>query len=272
MSRSFAANQSVSDVMKAHPQDNSTDIWLDVFPRPAVDGHKYHRGHVGIFGAPELNGATRLAASACNRIGVGLVTVVADNNADIYRTTLPPDIMVRSTLPETVTVVLGGSGGVEGEMLNQLHNLSGLRARVFDADALQAQSTAQNFDENCVLTPHIGEFERMFGSAGVDLVDAAIKAAAMSGAILVLKSSNTIIAHPNGRTVSGTPTSPYLAKAGTGDVLAGLIAGLLAQGMPHFEACCAAVWIHGEAGIRLGAGLIANDIPEIIPDILKDIL
>ena len=258
--------------MKVRPQHNSPDIWLDVFPRPAKDGHKYHRGHVGIYGAPELSGATRLAAMACNRIGAGLVTVVADNNADIYRNTLPPDIMVRSILPETVTVAMGGSGGIAEERLQQFHDHSGLRARVFDADALQLQSTTQVFDQHCVLTPHVGEFERMFGHLGADHLAAATEAAKTSGAIIVLKSADTVIAHPDGRTASNAPTSPYLAKAGTGDVLAGLVAGLLAQKMPYFEACCAAIWMHGEAGIRLGAGLVASDIPDTIPGILKDIL
>ena len=258
--------------MTLRKEINSPNIWLDVFPRPLIDGHKYHRGHVGIYGAPELTGASRMAAAACNRIGAGLVTVVANENADVYRATLPPDIMVRPDLPKTVNVALGGSGGIDQERLNQLHKLSNLQARVFDADALQPQTDFRNLDSRCVLTPHVGEFERLFGPIENGLVDTAANAAKASGAIIVLKSSNTIIAHPDGRLVSETPTSPYLAKAGTGDVLAGLIAGLLAQSMPHFEACCAAVWIHGDAGIRIGAGLVASDIEKIIPSILKDIL
>lgn len=245
---------------------------MNAFPRPAIDGHKYHRGHAVILGAPELTGATRLAAQACSRIGAGLVTVVAEESAEIYKVTLPPDIMVRPSIPEIVEVVLGGSGGVPQEAFTSLLESTELKARVFDADALQANTEFRYLDDHCILTPHIGEFERMFGQINTEHDIAAARGAELSGAVIVLKSPKTIVAHPNGQLVINTHTSPYLAKAGTGDVLAGLITGLVSQGMPNFLASCAAVWIHGEAGIRLGVGLIASDLPEVIPQILHDLI
>ncbi|MEL6876351.1 MAG: NAD(P)H-hydrate dehydratase, partial [Pseudomonadota bacterium] len=118
---------------------NSPDLWRDQIPRPHVDGHKYHRGHVAIYGAPELTGATRLAAMACSRTGAGLVTVIARENADIYRITLPPDIMVRGEMPEKASVLLCGSGGVLPDQMTEALDLSDRVGRVFDADALQAE-------------------------------------------------------------------------------------------------------------------------------------
>ena len=143
-------------------------------------------------------------------------------------------------------------------------------ARVLDADAIV--SKLSGLDENCILTPHQGEFERAFGRLEGSRSEQAQAAARLSGALVVLKGAETIIAHPDGRFAINTHASPWLAKAGTGDVLAGMIAGLLAQGMPSFESALAAVWIHGEAGIEIGPGLIAGDIPEAIPGILRKLL
>lgn len=124
--------------------ENSPDLWLTNFPRPKIDGHKYHRGHAAIFAAPELTGATRLAASACNRVGAGLVTVVASGKADIYRSTLPADIMVRENLPDKVNVVLAGSGGISARSLVTLtKSLHLLERCVLDADLLQTEILAK---------------------------------------------------------------------------------------------------------------------------------
>jgi len=258
--------------MAVTPITNTQDIWRAQLPRPAIDGHKYHRGFAAVIGAPELTGATRLAATACSRIGCGLVSVVAEQRGDIYRMTLPPDIMVQADLPEKANVLLGGSGGIPTGQSTAMLTASGLDARVFDAGALPTHKERGKLDSTCILTPHTGEFERAFGPITRPDHAAAQQLAQASGATVVLKSAQTVIASADGRLAINTHTSPYLAKAGTGDVLAGLIAGLAAQGMPHFEACCAAVWIHGEAGKRIGPGLVAGDISKRLPDILKDLL
>lgn len=251
---------------------NNPQLWRAELPVPGRDGHKYHRGYVGIYAAPELTGATRLAASACNRIGAGLVSVIAPVRGDVYRCTLPADIMIGSNCPVKTDVALGGSGGISEQHLEELLASNRLKARIFDADALPAQRHFSQLDERCILTPHFGEFEKVFGAIETDFKTAAQRAAKACGAIIVLKSADTVIAAPDGRFVCNSHASPYLAKAGTGDVLAGLIAGLVAQNMPHFQACCAATWIHGEAAIRFGPGLIASDIPDLVPAIIKDLL
>lgn len=251
---------------------NGPELWQPSLPVPGFDNNKYHRGFVGIYGAPQLTGATRLAASACNRIGAGLVSVVAEDNGDIFRTCLPADVMVTDAFPAKATVALGGSGGISSSHFQELLSNRDLRARVFDADALSTDMDFRHLDSKCVLTPHRGEFERVFGSVGDNLERAASNAASTSGAIVVLKAPHTVVASPDGRIAVNHHASAYLAKAGTGDVLAGLIAGLLAQGMPHFLATCAGVWMHGEAAIRFGPGLIASDIPDMVPSILRDLL
>lgn len=254
---------------------NRPEIWLDCFPRPALNGHKYNRGQALIFGAPSLTGATRLAASGCSRIGAGLVTVFARGNGDIYRIALDPDIMVADGQvmdSQKISVVVGGSGGIHDQHYRLLLENKYQCPRVFDADAIPTQKDFSKLNEECVLTPHFGEFMRKFPQQTNDKVEMAVMASKSSGAIVVLKGATTIIAQPDGRTVINRHASPYLAKAGTGDVLAGMISGLIAQGMPIFEASCAAVWMHGEAAIRFGPGLIAPDIIDQIPSILADIL
>ncbi len=254
---------------------NSPDLWIDNFPIPKSDGHKYHRGHALIFAAPELTGATRLASTACSRIGAGLVTVLAFDNADIYRSTLPSDIMVRSGSldePKGVTARLGGSGGIIPSHLEAMFNPLAEGVRVFDADAIPGQSDLNCLDQNCILTPHEGEFERTFGKIEGSRIERVRKATELSNSIIVLKGHETIVGHPDGRIVINHHASPWLAKAGTGDVLAGLICGLAAQGMSPFDAACAGVWIHGESGLRLSAGLVASDLEKVVPAILKDLL
>ncbi|MXO84422.1 NAD(P)H-hydrate dehydratase [Altererythrobacter aurantiacus] len=251
---------------------NDPDVWGKRLPRPSSDGHKYDRGFVAIFGAVELTGATRLAAGAASRIGAGLVGVVARERGDVYRASLLPDIMVSDVLPQKANVLLGGPGGIADNEKATMLKASEMDARVFDAGAIPQERQFGGLDPSCIFTPHIGEFERNFGALEDGPVAGAIRVAQQSNAVIVLKSSRTVIAHPDGRSIVNEHASPYLAKAGTGDVLAGMIAGLAAQGMPSFEASCAAVWMHGEAGRRIGPGLIAGDIVEGLPKILKDLL
>tara|TARA_B100000242_G_scaffold285294_1_gene249601 strand:- start:15942 stop:16703 length:762 start_codon:yes stop_codon:yes gene_type:complete len=251
--------------------NNAPKLWLDHLPTPDNTAHKYSRGCVTIYSAPEMTGASNLAAQSCARIGAGLVNVLSTkHNANLYKSILPPHIIVRDNMnwfDERITARLYGSGGL-GTDINFTKNIP----TILDADALQ-KNILGHLNEHYILTPHDGEFRRLFPT--IDLSNrkvAAREAAQQSGAYIVLKGAKTIIAAPNdAHIVTNDHASPYLASAGTGDVLAGMITGLCAQGMPPFYAACAAVWIHGEAGKRIGAGLVASDIPDKTPEILKSL-
>ena len=252
---------------------NSPALWSALLPRPAPDAHKYHRGHSIILGASNYTGATRLAAEACSRIGSGLVTVLNATQADVYRATLPADIMVRADRIDALnrpTTLLAGPGGCDDDQARQLLAADPELPLILDADAIRLSPELSS--RTCVLTPHAAEFERYFQTAADPSTDQAATAAQSIGHVMVLKGPYTVIAAPDGRVALNTTASPYLAKAGTGDVLAGLITGLVAQGMPPFEAACAAVWIHGQAGKRIGPGLIPQDIVGELRSILKDLL
>ena len=250
--------------MKNHP-----DLWLASFPRRAKDGHKYDNGHALIYGATELTGATRLAAESCARIGAGLTTVIARKKiANIYRAALPAHIMVRDNLKwndSRVTARLYGPGGLPVRPDYK----SGI-ATVLDADALKG--LPKKLPPGFVLTPHEGEFERAFPDIKGSREARALDAASRSNAIIVLKGSETAIAAPDGRLVINKNAPPSLATAGTGDVLAGMITGLLAQKMEPFDAACAAVWVHAEAARLFGPGLVASDIAAKIPCIYGSIM
>lgn len=254
------------------PQKNAPQIWQDLLPFPDKCSHKYDRGHAVILASNSLTGATRLAAEACSRIGAGLVSVAAPEKADVYRSCLPPDIMVTEGGLEhlkKVTAILGGCGGLPVKLKPYLFNEKPDYQRIFDAGAIPSVDQWDRLDERCILTPHEGEFAKVFGSINGTKEEAALEAAQKTGAIIVLKGAETIISSPDGRVIMNHHASPYLAKAGTGDVLAGMITGLTAQGMPPFEAACAAVWLHGEAGIQIGRGLVAGDITNMLPTVLK---
>ncbi|HBR67866.1 MAG TPA: NAD(P)H-hydrate dehydratase [Rhodospirillaceae bacterium] len=248
-------------------QANNPDLWRGTFPRKRPDGHKYDSGLVQIFGAPKLTGATRLAAESCARVGAGLVCVLAPKGTgDIYRASLPAHILVYDSdfWKERVSARLYGPGGlaVKPDYKSKIPT-------VLDADALY--ELPGTLGENFILTPHEGEFAHAFPDIQGTKIEKAQVAAKLTGAVMVLKGPETVITHPDGRTVVNTNATPALATAGSGDVLAGMIAGLVAQGMPPFEAACAAVWIHGEAAKRFGPGLVASDLPDLIPAVLRDL-
>ncbi len=279
--------------------ENGPALWSGRFPVPAASGHKYSRGHaVVVSGARAHTGAARLAAMAALRGGAGLVTLVSPRDAIDINAAASLAVMVRPidtaaefaamlSDPRFNAVAIGPGAGV-GEHTREmaLTILAGRRGAVLDADALT--SFAEHADElfaalgrngNAVLTPHSGEFHRLFaksleaestetappagdemGSAPRSKLDAARAAAAIAGAVVVYKGADTVIVAPDGRAVINANAPPWLATAGTGDVLAGLITGLLAQGMPAFEAAAAAAWIHGEAGTAAGPGMISEDL------------
>ncbi len=252
---------------------NVPDLWLSDFPRRTAgeqaDSHKYDYGHVLVYGAPELTGATRLAAEACARMGAGLVSVLSCSaRADVFRVALPAHILVRDDLlwnDARVTARLYGCGGLVDGLRISLN-----RPVVLDAGALDA--LPEGLDARAVLTPHEGEFARVFPDIEGTRGERALLAARRSGAVVVLKGAGTVVAHPDGRVAVNEHDTPYLASAGTGDVLAGMIVGLLGQGVPSFEAACAAVWMHGECGLQAGCGLVASDFSALIPKVLKEVL
>ena len=252
---------------------NTPELWRSHLPRPAADAHKYDRGHAVILGAERYTGATRLAAEACSRIGAGLVTVQTEHQGQVYKQTLPADIMVNDRAYEAInrpTSLLAGPGGCSDAQAETVALAAATMDLVLDADAIRLLPNLS--PKSCVITPHEGEYVRYFGDLPTDRAAHVLERAQSHGVITVLKGPETLIAAPDGRLVLNTVASPYLAKAGTGDVLAGLITGLVAQSMPAFEAACAAVWIHGKAGQHIGPGLIPQDIIAELPALLRELL
>jgi len=236
--------------------ENAPALWADQIPRKTANTHKYDYGHALIYGAPELTGATRLAAEACARMGAGLTTVLGGEKGDVYRAALPAHIIVRDDpgwMDERISARLYGPGGLPCEV-----DFRQEIPTVLDADALA--DLPEKLSGDYILTPHEGEFAKAFPGIKGSKLEKARQAAQQSGAIILLKGPDTVIAHPDGRAVINTHSSGHLATAGTGDVLAGMITGLLALGMEPFDAACAAVWLHGEAGREIGAGLVASDL------------
>lgn len=250
--------------------DNTPDLWRAALPRKDAQGHKYASGHAAIYGARELTGAARLAAEACARMGAGLVTVLCDAAAaDIYRAALPAHIMVRGDTGWTdprITARVLGCGGLPGGVTPALMK-DWQGAAVLDAAAIPLwPHTAP-----AILTPHEGEFTRFFPGIAGERAGRAAQAAKATNAVLVLKGAHTVIAAPDGRVVLNRHAGPMLATAGTGDVLAGMIGGLTAQNMDPFLAACAAVWIYGDAALRFGTGLVAADLPGLLPAALQNL-
>ena len=270
---------------------NAPALWAGLFPVPQPGGHKYQRGHaVVVSGDQSHTGAARLAARGALRAGAGLTTIATPRDALAIHAASNHAVMVRPVDGTTElaqfledarlnAVVLGPGGGVGPPMRDMvLETLIGERAVVLDADALTSfadvpetlfAATKARAPAATVLTPHEGEFARLFGSGSRPLemaskYDRARVASEAAGAVVLLKGSDTVVAAPDGRASITENAPPWLATAGSGDVLAGFVAGLLAQGMPAFEAASAAAWLHGEAGGEAGPGLIAEDLPEAL--------
>src|SRR5215831_4575637 len=287
---------SVLEHIKPRTFVNALELWAGTFPHPRVEGHKHARGHaVVVSGGHSTTGAARLAARGALRAGAGLVTIASPRDALTVNAAATLAVMVRPVDgahefadflrdARRNAVVLGPGGGVGRNMRELvLVALAGERAVVLDADALtsfaqepQALIAAtRSRAAATLLTPHEGEFNRLFseltGKAASKL-EKARKAAAETGAIVLLKGPDTVVAAPDGRAAIADNAPPWLATAGSGDVLAGIAAGLLAQGMEGFEAAAAAVWLHGEAGSEAGPGLIAEDLPETLPAVYRRLL
>jgi NAD(P)H-hydrate epimerase len=268
---------------------NDPGLWRDLFPWPTPDIHKYSRGHALIVGGAQMTGAARMAAQAARRAGAGVVTVLAPPAATlIYRTALvgtlfgvlddPEEFSARISKQQAHAILIGPGNGVTDRTKNNVIAALGTKKPVvLDADALTvfSDSPAALFaaiEGPCLLTPHEGEFFRLFGDVdGAGKMARARAAAARSGAVVLLKGPDTVIAAPDGRAAICCNAPPELATAGAGDVLAGFAVALMAQGMPAFEAACCAAWLHGEAASAFGPGLIAEDIAESLPETLRNL-
>lgn len=284
--------------------ENKPAFWLSCFPVTAVDVHKYQRGHASVFsGGPSATGAARLSALAAARSGAGAVTVLSPANAMQVNATHLTSIMLRKT--DTVedvhdlvgerrpsSFVLGPGFGIGDKardfalaVLAKKRQDGGVEGLVLDADGITSfrnaadvlfQAAQRPDAPRLVMTPHEGEFGRLFADIanGKSLCKLAKARAASrrANAVIVYKGADSVIAAPDGRAAINSNGAPWLATAGSGDVLAGIIAGLLAQGMPAFEAACAAVWIHAETGSRFGPGLIAEDLPPAMAPVLRELI
>ena len=280
------------DVIAPRAFENVPDLWAGHFPVPAPQGHKYARGHlVAVSGPAQATGATRLAARAALRAGAGLVTVACPAEALAIHAANLSAVMVRPVEdaaglahlladPRLTTVVLGPGLGV-GQGARERLAACRDRRLVIDADlitsftgAADALAQALAAAPAAVATPHDGEFARLFEGcpdvlAAPSRLERARAGAVRLGATLLLKGPDTVVASPDGRASIAANAPPFLATAGAGDVLAGIVGGLLAQGMPPFEAASAAVWLHGEAAREAGPGLVADDLIEALRPVYR---
>ena len=265
--------------------ENDPAIWLAQLPQPEEGDNKYSRGHALVSGGYPMTGAARMAARAAARAGAGLTTIAVSEIAlPIYAAALTsimvrpiaaPDDFHRLLDDRRISAHLIGPGAGVGEETRSraLAMLGTGRATVLDADAITSfQDDPPALDRAivgaCVMTPHAGEFKRVFDASGDKLLRTRT-AARRSGAVIVLKGADTVIVSADGRAIINTNAPPTLATAGSGDVLSGIVLGLLAQGMEPFTAAAAAVWLHGAAATAFGPGLLAEDVPDLLPGVLQ---
>ncbi len=281
----------------------SETITRDTLPDLAkrVDQHKYDHGHaVVLSGPPGQGGAARLAARAALRVGAGLVTLGCPLRAVTENAVQLTAIMIRGLdgtagLAEMLederynALCIGpglGLGPATGELVRGA--LKARRGTVLDADALsrfqrEPQALFDMLHDNCVLTPHGGEFRRLFpdlagrmeNDDAFSRIDAARAAAMRAGAVVLIKGAETVIAAPDGRVAVNAAVderaAPWLATAGAGDVLAGIVCGLMARRLPAYDAAKAGAWLHVEAARAFGPGLIAEDLPEMLPRVFREL-
>ncbi len=266
--------------------ENGPGLWLAQFPWRRRSSHKYQFGHAVVVAGVLLTGAAHLAARAAQRAGAGLVTVACAPASVPFVAAASPSLMAAPVEApgdfETLladarkNAVLLGPGNGLGEPTRR-RTLAALEAQkrvVLDADALSVfrddpQELFAAIRAPTVLTPHEGEFARLFPDLRGGKLERARRAAEISGAVVLLKGSDTVIAAPGGAAVINANAPPSLAVAGAGDVLAGLVLGLLAQDMEPFAAASGAAWLHGEAAAACGPGLVSEDLPAALPAILR---
>jgi hydroxyethylthiazole kinase-like uncharacterized protein yjeF len=279
--------RAVLDSLAVDTWENSPALWLEKLPQWQANINKYSRGHALQYGGYPMTGASRMAARAAARIGAGLTTIAVPEPAlAIYASALT-SIMVqpiaqnedfaRLLADSRYTAFSIGPGAGLGDTTRSraLAMLETGKPVVIDADAISVfasrpEELFQAIHGACVITPHEGEFKRIFTVPG-DKLARAREAARCSGAVVVLKGADTVIAAPDGRAIINSNAPPTLATAGSGDVLGGFILGLMAQNMDAFAAAAAAVWLHGAAAAGFGAGLIAEDLPDLLPAVLRQL-
>jgi len=289
-------SRSVLGEIKPQTFENVPDTWQASFPVPRMDGHKYARGHaVVVSGEMASTGAARLAARGALRAGAGLVTVASPREALATNAAALTAVMVRAVdtpieFGELIgdrrfnACVIGPGAGIGDRTRDFVHTaLSAQKHVVLDADALTSFAEAPDrlFESigaseypQVVLTPHEGEFPRLFSdmsnkNPGRSKLERVRDAAQRSGAVVLLKGPDTVVAAPDGRATIASNAPPWLATAGAGDVLSGIVAAMLAQGVPAFEAASIGVWMHGEGAREAGPGLIAEDLPEVMPAVFR---
>ena len=278
------------DVVTPLARINEPALWRDALPELQPDSHKHQRGRLVVFsGGASSTGAARLAAMAGLRAGAGLVTLSSPASALLVNASALTAVMLKRWDADADSgeflvslrasaAVIGPAAGV-GETTRRAvaEALRQSAPLVLDADALtsfepEPQALFDRLRTFDVITPHVGEFERLFPgllARSVNRIEATAEAARRAGCVVLLKGADTVIAAAGQTPVVNRHASPALATAGSGDVLAGLIGGLLTQGVPAFHASCAAAWLHGDAGLRLGTGLIAEDLPGMLPQVLQ---
>jgi NAD(P)H-hydrate epimerase len=279
---------SVLDTISPNTFENAPSLWLPQFPQRTDAGNKYTSGHALISGGYPMTGAARMAARAAARAGAGLTTIAVPQAAlPVYATALtsimvhplaaPADLAYLLADHRVTAFLIGPGAGVSEETRSRaLAMLATTRATLLDADAItsfQANPAAlfSAISGPCVMTPHEGEFKRVFDPKGDKLLRTRA-AARLSGAVIVLKGADTVIAAPDGNAIINANAPPTLATAGAGDVLSGIILGLLAQNMPPFLAAAAGVWLHGAAAAAFGPGLLAEDLPDLLPGVLRELI
>ncbi|NTA48084.1 NAD(P)H-hydrate dehydratase [Agrobacterium tumefaciens] len=267
--------------------ENHPLVWRDALPASDIETHKFRRGHLTVFSGPaHATGASRMTALAALKAGAGIVAVAAPRQAlDVLSVTLTAVMNAPMDDADDLRLWLDdrrhgafvlGPGFGDLDKARQFVSLLGDKAVVLDADAITAfKDHTETLSERItsgtgkfILTPHEGEFARLFPDLAADRtlskIERAQVASARSGAVLVYKGADTVIAAPDGRALVNTNAPASLATAGSGDVLAGIIGALLAQGAPAFEAAAAGVWLHGQAGHRAGDGMTAEDLAHAV--------
>ena len=271
---------------------NDPEFWLRYFPKLRIDGHKYDRGHAVVVSGPmESTGAGRLAARTALRAGAGLVTVATSKSAFYINAAQLTAVMVAAyegpsglsavlSDPRITAVLIGPGAGRDPEVMGLVGSVMASDAvAVLDAEGITAFQGApvelfrliKSRPAPTIMTPHEGEFKKVFPELANEpsKLERARRAAEMSGAVVILKGADTVVAAPDGLSSISENAPAWLATAGSGDVLAGLATGLCAQGMAAFDAAAAAVWMHGELAVIFGPGLIADDMPDLLPGVLQ---
>ncbi|MEZ6028995.1 MAG: NAD(P)H-hydrate dehydratase [Hyphomonadaceae bacterium] len=285
-------------------RENGPALWSHALRWPQAAAHKHSRGRLAVVSGGIANtGAARLAAQAGLRSGAGLVTlycppaalaVVASSVTAVMVSGFTDAESLETQTDRANAVVIGPAAGVTPQTRANVEAL--LRAgrpSVLDADALSVfaddaealalltvngemvrDNEGQAKGAYVVLTPHVGEFERLrpgLLDKSPSRITAAVNTAAMTGCVVLLKGPDTVIAAPDGRAVVNTHATPFLATAGSGDVLAGLVGGLMAQGLSAFDAACAGAWVHGDAGLRAGPGMTSEDLDGSLHETLREL-